>query len=124
LEDWEDPILRAFSASNHEKVDQGLTKDVEPTLIDSIIFISYILVTTFYVLNMFVMKMISNFTMQAEIVDGIKDMSNEEKGWLNVAREIVKLNLKISRQAPTNPIRKFCYDLVCNNHEAIKSDYL
>lgn len=77
-------------------------------------FISYIIVCSFFILNLFMGVVISSYNREKDELSNSSMLTNAQKKWLETKRKIVDTKLKHYMKKPVEPWRRWLYNLVHN----------
>ena len=78
----------------------------------AILFVVFIFITTFFVMNLFVSVIVDKFNDEIKKKEGSDKFSEEQKEWVKMQRIMLHINLKIRPVSPKNKFRKFFFKLV------------
>lgn len=82
-------------------------------------FIAFILVGTFFVMQLFVGVVIENFNKMKEKLDGTYLLSNTQREWLIINEVMLNLRPMRKLKAPQNKTRRICFHLARNHNVEI-----
>ena len=108
LEMWPDIMFRAMDSNS--EVDEGPIFNNRYEL--ALLYISFIFITTFFVMNLFISVIVSKFNEQKQKTEGISGLTDEQKEWVKIQRYLVDVSPPQIPVKPTNAFRKFFYDQV------------
>lgn len=118
LEMWPDVMWRAIDSQGHGK---GPSKNKRVYM--AVIFVVFIFVTTFFVMNLFISVIVDRFNEEIKKKEGQKGLTMEQKEWVKIQRIIVTVNTKILPQRPTHSkFRSWCYDIVKGKDQKEQSE--
>jgi hypothetical protein len=110
LEMWPDVM---FNAIDSQGVDLGPKRDNRPEV--AIIFVVFIFLTTFFVMNLFISVIVDKFNYILKKKDGSYKLTPEQKEWVKMQRIMLSLKIKVIAVPPNNQIRLFCFNIVQSN---------
>ena len=80
LEMWPDNMFIAIDSSNY--IDGGPILDNRKPI--CLLFISFIFITTFFVMNLFISVIVSKFNEEKQKTEGMAGLSDEKKEWVKI----------------------------------------
>ena len=81
------------------------------------LFVAYIFVTTFFIMNLFISVIIDKFNEEIRKREGSHSFSEEQKEWVKMQRIMVHVGLKIKHIEPShNKFRLFFFRVVQHNY--------
>jgi hypothetical protein len=87
--------------------------DKSDTVLIILFYVMFIVVGSFFVINLFVGVVIDNFnSLKAAKEGGSVFMTDEQKEWSNTRKFVMKLRPKRQYKPPTNPFRKSMHDIM------------
>ena len=84
LENWTTYLYRAMHAG---PVDVGRSEKVNPSI--SVVFVCFIFITSFFILNLFISVIVSKFNEQKTKMEGMANLNDEQKEWVKIQRYMV-----------------------------------
>lgn len=99
-----------YAAIDSFAVDHGPVTDNNKAM--AIIFIIYIFVTTFFIMNLFISVIVDKFNEEIKKRQGENNFSDEQKEWVKLQRLLVHTNPKIIPVEPINMFRLHCFKVV------------
>jgi voltage-dependent calcium channel T type alpha-1H len=82
--------------------------------IRAILFVVYILITSFFVMNLFVSVIVDKFNEEIKKKEGSHNFTEEQKEWVKMQRIMLTVETKLVPIVPINKFRKFCFMIVEN----------
>ena len=76
------------------------------------LFIIFIFVTTFFVMNLFISVIVGQFNEQKKKSEGIQNLSAEKREWVKIQRFMAEVKTPVLDLPPTNFIRLQIYHFV------------
>lgn len=77
------------------------------------IFVIYIFITTFFVMNLFVSVIVDQFNEEIKRKAGSNEFSEEQKQWVKMQNIMLHLKTKtLPPKKPINKFRRFCFVVV------------
>lgn len=107
LEMWPDMMFNAIDAVGVDKVRKVKNREIMAS-----IYIVYIFVTTFFVMNLFISVIVDKFNDELKERQGQKDFTQEQKEWVKIQRLLVHTNPKIISVIPINCFSRHCFAIV------------
>ena len=107
LEMWPDIMFNAIDAVG---VDMVMQKDNQVPI--AFIFIIYIFLTTFFIMNLFISVIVDKFIGEIKKRQGAHNFTEEQKEWVKIQRLLVHTNPKIIPVEPINCFRLQCFKIV------------
>ena len=107
LEMWPDMMFSAIDAVGY---DRSPKEKNSPHA--SLLYVVYIFVTTFFIMNLFISVIVDKFNEQIKKRQGSDNFSNEQKEWVKIQRLLVHTNPKIIPVEPINCFRLQCFRVV------------
>jgi Ion transport protein len=96
-------------------VDMGPKKDNR--LQASVLFIVFIFIQTFFVMNLFVSVIVDKFNEEIKRRQGANNFTEEQKEWVKMQRIMLHVNLKIRPTMPVdNKFRKAVFKIVLSEY--------
>lgn len=95
LEMWPDFMYAAVDSVGPGK---GPIENNRPVM--SLVFIIFIFITTFFVMNLFISVIVDKFNEEIRKREGQKDLSDKEKEWIKIQRIMVDIQPKFINQKP------------------------
>jgi hypothetical protein len=89
LEMWPDMM---FIAIDSVGIDEA--RKIDNNIAYSLIYISFIFVTSFFVMNLFISVIVDKFNEELKERQGQKDFTTEQKEWVKIQRLLVHTNPK------------------------------
>lgn len=86
LEMWPDYMYAAVDSVGQDK---GPKENNRPIV--SLVFIVFIFITTFFVMNLFISVIVDKFNEEIRKREGQKDLSDKEKEWIKIQRIMVDI---------------------------------
>ena len=108
LETWPDIMFAAVDSQS----DPDKAPKVESRKWVAILFISFIFVTTFFVMNLFISVIVGQFTQQKEKTEGSAELVEEQKEWVKIQRFMAEVKAPVMKVAPTNKCRLAVFNFV------------
>jgi hypothetical protein len=112
---FEISTLEMWPGMMYEAID-GVGYDESPKLDNStamsFVFIMYIFVTTFFIMNLFISVIVDKFNEQIKKRQGQFDFTKEQKEWVKIQRLLLQTNPKIIPVEPINCFRMQCFKIV------------
>jgi len=93
--------------------DMGPKKDNRP--VTALLFIVFIFITTFFVLNLFVSVIVDKFNEEIRRKEGSDSFTDEQKEWVKMQRIMVTAKVKAVPVVPIDKKRKLCFTIVQSN---------
>jgi hypothetical protein len=106
LEMWPDMMFRAIDSRGVD-----LTPKKNYNIGFSLIFIVFIFVTSFFIMNLFISVIVDKFNEEIEKREGSDNFSQEQKEWVKIQRILVHTNPKITAVKPDQCFRKVCFKI-------------
>lgn len=100
LEMWPDMMFQAIDAVGYDR--SPIPKHTPSA---SLLYVVYIFVTTFFIMNLFISVIVDKFNEQIKKRQGSDNFSNEQKEWVKIQRLLVHTNPKIIPVEPINCFR-------------------
>jgi len=100
LEMWPDMMFAAIDAVGYD-----LTPREKNQPLVSLLYVVYIFVTTFFIMNLFISVIVDKFNEQIKKRQGSDNFSNEQKEWVKIQRLLVHQDPKIIPVEPINCFR-------------------
>lgn len=100
LEMWPDMMFAAIDAVGYDKS----PKEKNSPMV-SLLYVIYIFVTTFFIMNLFISVIVDKFNEQIKKRQGSDNFSSEQKEWVKIQRLLVHTNPKIIPVEPINCFR-------------------
>jgi hypothetical protein len=107
LEMWPGMMYRAIDSYD---IDHGPIQDTNKGI--AIVYIIYIFVTTFFIMNLFISVIVDKFNEEIKKRQGENNFSDEQKEWVKLQRLLVHTNPKIIPVEPINLFRLQCFKIV------------
>jgi hypothetical protein len=107
LEMWPDIMFNAIDAVG---VDMVMRKDNQVLI--SLVFIIYIFLTTFFIMNLFISGIVDKFIGEIKKRQGAHNFTEEQKEWVKIQRLLVHTDPKIIPVEPINCFRLQCFKIV------------
>ena len=107
LEMWPDRMFDAVDAVGYDIVPQ-----VEYNGMISILYLLFIFLTTFFIMNMFVSVIVDKFNEEIKKRQGAHNFTEEQKEWVKIQRLLVHTDPKIIPVEPINCFRLQCFKIV------------
>jgi hypothetical protein len=107
LDNWNDVMFSVIDQTGENSAPQ---RDSEPWW--GLFFVVFIIVGSFFLLNMFVGVIIFNFNMVKNRLDGLSLLSAEQKLWVETQRMIMNFSPSVKLKPSENSIRRWCF-MVC-----------
>lgn len=107
LEMWPDMMFEAIDAVGYD-----LSPREKNSPMVSLLYVIYIFVTTFFIMNLFISVIVDKFNEQIKKRQGSDNFSNEQKEWVKIQRLLVHTNPKIIPVEPINCFRLQCFRVV------------
>lgn len=107
LEMWPDMMFAAIDAVGYD-----LSPREKNAPMVSLLYVVYIFVTTFFIMNLFISVIVDKFNEQIKKRQGSDNFSNEQKEWVKIQRLLVHTNPKIIPVEPINCFRLQCFRVV------------
>lgn len=112
LEGWPNTLLQIIDSQG---VDMGPKKDNR--LQSSVLFIVFIFIQTFFVMNLFVSVIVDKFNEEIKRRQGANNFTEEQKEWVKMQRIMLHVNLKIRPTMPVdNRFRKAVFKIVLSEY--------
>jgi Ion transport protein len=112
LEGWPNTLLKIIDSQGE---DLGPKIDNRPYA--ALLFIAFIFIQTFFVMNLFVSVIVDKFNEEIKRRQGSNTFTEEQKEWVKMQRIMLHVNLKIRPTIPTgSAIRKAVFKLVLSNY--------
>ena len=111
LEMWPDIMFHSFDSS--EEIDGPLETDRRPHL--AILYISFIFITTFFVMNLFISVIVRQFNEQKLKTEGSHGLTDEQKEWVKIQRFMAEVSPSVISVQPENKFRLAIYNFVNTN---------
>jgi len=108
LEMWPDMMFRAVDSA--DEVDMGIITKNKPYM--ALLFIFFIFITTFFVMNLFISVIVSKFNEEKQKTEGSADLSEEQKEWVKMQRYMVEVSAPVVPIEPTNCLRLKFFQVV------------
>lgn len=108
LETWPDIMFAAIDSQSEP--DLAPVKDGQPLV--ALLFISFIFVTTFFVMNLFISVIVGQFNEEKEKSEGSNKLSGEQREWVKIQRFMAEVKAPVIEVAPENPFRNKVFHLV------------
>lgn len=100
LEMWPDMMFAAIDSVGY---DMSPREKNSPMV--SLLYVIYIFVTTFFIMNLFISVIVDKFNEQIKKRQGSDNFSSEQKEWVKIQRLLVHTNPKIIPVEPINCFR-------------------
>jgi voltage-dependent calcium channel L type alpha-1D len=107
LEMWPSIMHRAIDAQGEDMVP---SRNHNPAI--SLLFIIYIFLTTFFIMNLFISVIVDKFNEEIKKRQGAHNFTDEQKEWVKIQRLLVHTNPKIIPVEPSNCFRVRCFNVV------------
>jgi hypothetical protein len=107
LEMWPDLMYQAVDAVG---VDQQPRRDHSPLI--GLYFVAFIIVVSFFALNLFVGVVIDNFNEIKKIYNGSVFLTQDQQNWLEAQKKMLKARPSVLPPCPTSPVRRAAFKLV------------
>ena len=78
----------------------------------SIVFILFIFLTTFFIMNLFISVIVDKFNEQIKKRQGADNFTREQKEWVKIQRLLLNINPKKIPVEPINKVRLLCFKIV------------
>ena len=78
----------------------------------SLLYVLYIFVTTFFIMNLFISVIVDKFNEQIKKRQGSDNFSHDQKEWVKIQRLLVQIKPKIIPVEPINCFRLQCFRIV------------
>ena len=108
LEMWPDNLYRAIDSAS--EVDHGPVLNNKPYM--AILYIIFIFVTTFFVMNLFISVIVSKFNEEKMKTEGSAGLSEEQREWVKIQRYMVEVAPSVVPQEPKDCFRKNIFKIV------------
>ena len=99
-----------FNAIDSVGVDQVMVPGNSTGI--SIVFVIYIFLTTFFIMNLFISVIVDKFNEEIKKRQGAHNFTEEQKEWVKIQRLLVHTNPKIIPVEPINCFRLQCFKIV------------
>jgi hypothetical protein len=99
-----------YAAIDSVDLDHGPVKDNNKGI--AIIYIIYIFLTTFFIMNLFISVIVDKFNDEIKKRQGSDQFTDEQKEWVKIQRLLVHTNPKIIPVEPINCLRLQCFKIV------------
>jgi len=107
LEMWPSNMYNAIdSVGTDERMETNYNKGI------AVLFILYIFVTTFFIMNLFISVIVDKFNEEIKKRQGAHNFTEEQKEWVKIQRLLVHTNPKIIPVEPINVFRLWCFKIV------------
>ena len=107
LEMWPDRMFDAVDAVGYDIVPR-----TEYNGMISLLYLIFIFLTTFFIMNMFVSVIVDKFNEEIKKRQGAHNFTEEQKEWVKIQRLLVHTNPKIIPVEPINCFRLQCFKVV------------
>lgn len=107
LEMWPDMMFAAIDARGYD-----MTPKEKNNKFVSLLYVVYIFVTTFFIMNLFISVIVERFNNEIKKRQGSDNFSQEQKEWVKIQRLLVHTNPKIIPVEPINCFRLQCFRVV------------
>lgn len=97
---WPDIMFRANDYYGNDKVIKPFYSPYS-----AVVFIAYIFLTTFFIMNLFISVIVDKFTEEIKKRQGADDFSDEQKEWVKILRVLVYSNPKLKPVKPNSKCR-------------------
>lgn len=96
-----------FTSMSATDIDQELIKNSNPYW--SLFFILFIIVGSFFLLNLFVGVVISNFNREKDKIGGNNLLTDRQKEWIDIRLLVINSKPVKKFKPPSSKIRKICF---------------
>jgi hypothetical protein len=114
---WEDIMLSVIKSKGIYK-SQHIHTPYGTNNYYSIFFMCWIIFGGFFIQNLFVGVIISEYNRQSEVLGKNFLLTEQQKVWIETKLFLLKVKPKFVMQPPENPIRKFCFKFIQTDDEA------
>lgn len=104
---WPDRMYEAIDAVDYDHVPK-----LDNNLIISLVFIIFIFLTTFFIMNLFISVIVDKFNDEIKKRQGSDNFTTEQKGWVKIQRLMLHTNPKVIPVEPINTFRLHCFRIV------------
>ena len=107
LETWPDIMFAA--ANSQAEMDLPPKENARGYL--KLLFVIFIFVTSFFVMNLLISVIVSEFNKQKLSSEGSADLNQEQKEWVKIQRFMAEVKPPVTMIRPENPFRLHCFNI-------------
>jgi voltage-gated sodium channel type V alpha len=104
---WPDMMFAAIDSVGYDK-----SPIEKHTPIVSVVYVLFIFVVTFFIMNLFISVIVDKFNEQIKKRQGAHNFTDEQKEWVKIQRLLVHTEPKIIPVEPINCLRLQCFKVV------------